>query len=287
MKTPYIFLSFALCLLAVSCNKSEHSIESPAQDGQIVFTASGDGINTEVSTKAAAVTTLDSFNVCATAGTTETAVSGFANIVFTKSGTSYKGGKYWPSTDQKYNFYASNVTLGGSPMGSTVTVANANTDVIVAKKAYSAADYKNACELAFEHIFARIGNISIAAPSGYTIKGTPTLALSAPVSGTYNLSSKSWTSKGTAAAQTLATGAAGASKANDVYVVPGTYELSVTYTLALGDYEETFTKKASVNLAQGKISSITATAPAGSASEIVLTVSIADWGTANLSVDLS
>lgn len=285
MKKILLILSSALVLGAVSCNKAD-KISSPEEDAPrlISFSAKGEGLNTSVSTKADAVTTLDQFNVTATKGaSTETAV--FENIAFTKSGDNYSGGKYWPSTDASYHFYAANTSLSFATNACTVSPSDASKDIIVAHLA--SPTYKSVNTLTFEHIFSRIGSIAINAPAGYTIKGTPTIALSAPVSGTYSLNSKTWTTKGTATAQTLATGAAGASKANDAYVLPGSYSMSVTYTLVKGDYEETFTKSASISLVQGKINNITATAPAGLAEEIVFKITITPWGTNPINVDLS
>ncbi len=275
MKTKFLLLPFACTLLLAACNKNSDYTPSVTEPGLIAFSADGDGINTQVSTKASPVTSLTSFNVTASKGTTETAV--FENVSFTGA-PNYTGGKFWPSTDQSYHFYASNASMTFSPSAVTVSPANANTDVIVAKLATPT--YKASNKLTFKHVFARIGTITLNAPAGYTLSGTPTFALSAPVSGTYDIKSDAWSVKGTAAAQTLGSGA------NDVWVVPGTYELSVTYTLTKGDYTQTFTKKASVALAQGKISNITATAPDGAASGITLTVELTPWETTSLSITL-
>ena len=285
MKKTLLLFCTVFALGAISCTKAD-KLETPdvSESRLISFSAKGEGLSTSVSTKASAVTSLESFNVTATKGeSSETAV--FENISFSKSGSNYTGGKYWPSTDAKYHFYAANAHLSFATNVCSVSPSDASKDIIVAHIANPT--YKASNELVFEHIYSRIGSIAITAPSGYTISGTPTIALSAPVAGTYSLNSKNWTSKGSAAKQTLVTGVAGASASNDVYVVPGTYSMSVTYTLVKGDYVETFTKTANVTLVQGKVNNITATAPAGNAQEIVFTVTVTPWGTNPINVDLS
>lgn len=261
-----------------ACNKLETQVtEMPVDDSQIVFMAAG--LKAEVATKADAVTTLSSFGVIAEETTTPK--QAWSLTAVTKSGTDYKTGKYWPSTDQKYAFYASNAAMTYATTGTTVSPANAGTDVVVAYLPYAASTYKVKNQLVFNHIYARIGAIAVNKPSGYDSISNVSLALSAPVGGTYNIKTSTWTSKGTAAAQTLVVGS------NDVYVVPGTYDLSVAYTLTKGDYVESFTKHANVDIQEGKINSITATAPNGNDAEIVFTIKITDWGDHPIEVVLS
>ena len=116
------------------------------------------------------------------------------------------------------------------------------------------------------------------APSGYTITNV-SLALSAPVSGSYNLRTGAWIA-GSAIAQSLHAGS------NDVYVVPGTYTLTVNYTLSKGDYTERFSKSGSVTLEKGKINKISTTVPEGSATEIQFSVTIDPWTEIELTPEL-
>ena len=69
-----------------------------------------------------------------------------------------------------------------------------------------------------------------------------------------------------------------------MYLIPGTYTIKVTYTLSKGEWSSTATKSADVTLVQGKINNITGTVNnLGGASEIVLSLSISDWTTNNIS----
>ena len=273
-----IISSIAIVAALCACSKM-NTVSAPASEdeGQVVFKASG--LKADVLSKADVVTELSTFGVIAEETTTPKQAWSLASV--TKSGEDYNTGKYWPSVDEKFAFYASNAAMTYAAAGTTVSPANAGTDVVVAYLPYSASTYKAKNELVFNHIFARIGAIAVNKPEGYDSISDVTLALSAPVNGTYNIKTSTWSSKGTAAAQSLVVGA------NDVYVVPGEYTLSVTYTLTKGEYVETFTKSASVDIQEGKVNTITATAPAGEATEIVFTVKITPWGEHDINVTLA
>ena len=70
-----------------------------------------------------------------------------------------------------------------------------------------------------------------------------------------------------------------------MYLVPGSYTLTVSYTLTKGDWTQNFTKSASVTLVGGKINNISGTASGGNASEISLSVSLTPWGSNNITAD--
>lgn len=272
MKKYITLLALAFPLFLASCNKAEISeagnILPPDETGQVPILFTTDSFDVSVSTKATAVTALPSFKVSATTGTSGSETQKWNSINF--SGTStYSGGKYWPVTDQKYHFYAANADITFVATGCTVAPADASTDVVVAY--LESPSYKASNKLTFNHIYSRIGKLTLNAPSGCTLSNV-TWTLSAPVGGTYNIRTNTWT-PGTAAAQTLA---AGTSSTNDVYVVPGTYTLTCKYTITKGDYSESQTKTASVALTQGKINNITGTAVDGSTA-IAFTISVTAW----------
>ena len=193
------------------------------------------------------------------------------------SGNPYSADKYWPASDPQYHFYAANENLSFSAQGCGIQVADASKDIVAAY--LPDPSYKNSNDLTFQHIFTRIGTIQVMAPSGYTITNV-SLALSAPVSGRYNVRTGAWT-PGTSQAQSLNVGS------NDVYVVPGTYTLTVNYTLSKGDYTERFSKSGSVTLEKGKINKISTTVPEGSATEIRFSVTIDPWTEIELTPELN
>lgn len=271
---PMILLGAGLVGL-LSCNKCDSAVDPLSQNADpdapqlIAFTAEGD-LETAVETKVSAVTSLSSFYVGATKGSAGSETSVWNSATFSGS-SSFTGGKYWPSSDQSYHFYASNAALTFAAAGTTVA-PDGSTDVVVAYLA--SPTYKSSNALTFGHVYARVGTVSISAAAGSLSNVSATLK-NVATGGTYNLRTGAWTA-GTKSDKTLTVGS------NDLYVVPGTYTLSVTYTITNGDYSATFTKSGSVTLQQGKVNSISATAP-NTSTGITFTVSVTAWGSAAVS----
>ena len=210
----------------------------------------------------------------------ETAV--WTNVAFSGNNTDgYKAaapGKWWPSTDASYRFYAANSALTFAASGATVAATNA-TDVICA---YAAApSYKAKNTLSFEHIFARLGAVTVSAATGYTISNV-SIKITPKTGGTYNLLTGAGHTDG-AGWSGLATGSETVigntvgNTANDLYLVPGTYTLTASWTATKGDYTENIENMTcDVSLVAGKINKISTTL-SGNAKEIVFNVSIAPW----------
>lgn len=273
MKSHYIAIVAALAAL-VSCQQDlDIQGETPvadASDRLIAFTAEGEGLQTEVATKATAVTTLSSFNVSATTGTAGSETTKWNSVSFSGA-PNFTGGKYWPASNPSYHFYAANDAITFAAAGSTVA-PDGSKDVVVAYLA--SPTYGSSNPLTFNHVYARVGTLTISAAAGSLSNVSATLK-NVATGGTYNIRTGVWTA-GTKADKTLTVGS------NDLYVVPGTYSLSVTYTVTNGDYSATFTKSGNVTLQQGKINNISATAP-NTSTAITFTVSVTAWGTANVS----
>lgn len=278
-------MAMAALALAASCNKSEAPASVASNEpAEVAFRAAGPAFDAAVTTKATVETqaTLTSFNVAAATGEAGASDSEVWNGVFTKNGAVYKGGKYWPSTNPMYHFYASNAAVTVGATGATVAATNAK-DVVCAYLPASQVGYKSTNNLAFEHVFARIGDVTVSAASGYTLSGI-SITLVPKTGGTYNLFSGAGKSDGTGWSATTAgtaTGIANATagtKSNDLYLVPGSYELSATWTATRDDYSETFSsKKKTVSIVGGKVNKITTTL-GGEASEIEFSISVAEWG---------
>ena len=231
------------------------------------------------------MTELATFNVLASTGTVGASeTQAWAPVAVTKDGTDYLTGKYWPLTDQSYHFYASNASLTFGATGSTVT-ADGSTDIVVAY--LPSPSFKEKNTLTFNHIYARVGNFTLNTQSGYTLSGVSATLKDGVSGGTYNIFSGNGQTDGTgwsglSAASDRALGAFSSSttapvSSNDLWLVPGDYTISVTYTLNKGDYSEQFTKTGTVSLVAGKTNTITATAVGGSASEIKFGVSVTAW----------
>ncbi len=296
MKKRFLLLGALIAAAAMtlcSCNKEPRTAASseavPVPGSEICFESSELDMTVTRTTAITAVSGLTSVNVhcfTGTAGSAETSkwtVTGKSAA----SGT-LSTGKYWPASDPSYRFYASNATITPAAAGATITAANCDTDWVVAKCLTPTFGTSNA--LAFDHILARVSTITINTQSGYELSSVSATLKSANHSGTYKLSNGAWSSLGSAsdnAAGAFSGNTSAQSSSNDIWVVPGTYTLQVSYTLTKGDWTGSFTKSGSVTLVGGKQNSITATAIGGSANEISFSVSINAWGTTTLTPTLS
>lgn len=181
-------------------------------------------------------------------------------------------GKYQTYSATTYNYYVSNASFSVGT-STTMTISNNNTDIVCGRTAQSTSTTPS---VTLNHIFARTGSLTLNTQSGYTLSGvswslTGKSAING-TAGTYNLRTGSWTS-------TSATlGTTSISSSSNLYLIPGTYTISVTYTLTKGDWSHEFTKSGDITLVGGKVNNVTATAIGGNASEIVISVSLNAWG---------
>lgn len=215
--------------------------------------------------KATPVTELPSFNVLACTGSAGAEVRAWSGVA-TKSGDVYATGQYWPTSDPGWIFSMSNAALTYGAAGATVSV-DGSTDVVVSYM--PDAEYKERNAPVFRHVLARIGTVQVNTQEGFVISGINATLLDGRSSGTYNIRTGEWSSVGAGSDVVLAASEAGAD--NDVWVIPGEYQLRVTYTLSREyallpeDYSVTFTRTSTVNLAPGKINNLTADATGASA----------------------
>lgn len=266
-----------------SCNREALIVEEPYDHDEVVFRA--DGFEAEVSTKATAVTDSDlstnGFSASCVTGSAGSDSAVWSNIAFSKSGSYWKGGKYWPTSNPSYRFYAvypSSYTMTAAAGGATIAATNAN-DIVCAYA--SSSTYKTANTLTFNHIFARLGSVTVNQGSPYTISSI-TISITPKTGGTYNLRTGAGNTNGTGwsgltdgSATTIASKTG--SNSNDIYLVPGTYTLTATWTATNTPYTKTFTgKTVDVALVGGKTNNITCTLT-GDGTELQLGVSLTAW----------
>ena len=226
--------------------------------------------------------------VSATTGSAGSESSVWNSVTFTKDGatTDYKGDKWWPNSNPNYHFFASNAPITFAAAGSTVAATNA-TDVICAYMA--SPTYKSKNTLTFEHVFARLGDVEVSAADGYTISGV-NITVTPKTGGTFNMRTGAgktdgtgWSSLTTGTATAIANATPG-TKSNDIYLVPGTYTLTASWTAERGGYTEDIAgMTADVVLTGGRVNKITTTL-GGNAQEVVFGVTVQPWG--NTSVDV-
>jgi len=225
----------------------------------------GDG---GAATRASVVSSLSSFRVSAVTGSSGSESAVFTNQTFTGSAGTYTGGRYWPVSDPGYKFFASNVALTYTSSGATVSASN-STDVICAYMPNPTFGEKNT--LVFNHIFSRIGNVTVAAESGFTVSGV-SVTITPYVSGTYNLETGAWSGKSAGSATSLANSSPG-TKSNDLWLVPGSYTVTCSWSAAPsgGGSAMAYTNEVSESftLIAGKTSAMTITMGASVVVEVL------------------
>lgn len=281
MKTKRTYPLLAAALAAVlSCSKESTPLgpSSPFSSELITFSAEDD-MEAEIGTKAVATeeTTTDnltSFKVyCKKRSDAYSTVPVF-NCDFTRGsdGKFTAPGQYWPFTDQQYAFYMSNAAIASTMTGPTVR-ALSTADVVVA--ACLNPGFKQDNAVVFSHVFSRIGTCTVTASSKYTVTGL-TVKLTPKTKGTYNLATGEWSGVTAGLAVTLAS-ALGASVDNNLYTVPGTYTVTVNYTLTRDIYSETFNKTGEVTLVAGEINDLSVALPDGNEANLTLSVNLSKW----------
>ena len=266
-KTYYLtatILSF--CFLLVSCKEMEPDFVLENDIDVTVPSEIRFQIDGVIQTKVDDVTSLESFYVRCVKGTAgmTSETSAFSSTFRLDSSTGYyTGGKYWPASDPQYTFYASNNSLIASSAGTYISASNTK-DVVVAASKYSSSNYKKVIYMTFNHVFAKIGYCKVVPPTGYTVTGV-TVKVRPRISGRYYPYNDTWSNMITGSDITLAT-ELNSTTVKDYYLVPGTYSVSLQYTIAKDSYTETKTTALSLDFVAGKRSNIVLNLPEGNES---------------------
>ena len=299
-------VSFCVAIpLAFSCQRSS----LPAVEPEEVFTKTQvsfipKGVEDGAATKAEVVSSLDAtgFYASAVTGTSGSDVAAWTNVQFTKVGDDFVGGKYWPASNPSFRFFGSNAPLTYTAGGATVSASN-TTDIVCAYKDSPVYGARNT--LQFDHIYARVGAVTVSATAPYTVSDVTIYLVDAKTGGTYNLYTGAGHSDGTGwsnltpsvatdlqiyrNAGSIASGNSGTGTSPDLYVVPGVYELKASWTASVGDYSEgyeTMSSTSTVSIQGGKVNTISCSL-AGDASEVRFSVGVEAWGSRNISIDPS
>lgn len=275
-------LSLAIAMAALllnACSKEDNSDFS--NGGRIVFNVSGDLPATSAETKTTAVKTVP--QTLQWSATTGTPGSSEQNKTSSTS-SSVSSGKlvtdmYQTASPTTYNYYLTNApAITFSSGGSTIQADN-GTDIVVGKASSSS----TSVPVSLEHIFARTGSLNYTTSvSGYTVSSVSwklqsKAGTSTGTSGTYNMAKETWSGTSALSSTTI-------SSSSDLYLIPGTYTLSVSYTATIGDNTKSYSKSADITLLTGKINNISASLPVDTISPISFTISITDWTSQNVPV---
>lgn len=214
-----------LMLLLTACIRES----GPSDKGKAIVFGTQDPLFS-LQTKTSETTTLSSFRVVATTGTPGAETASWTNVLFSRSGDAYYGGKLWPEQDPSFHFYASNVNLTPTASGAQVAVSN-TTDVVCAYLPNPVYGENNV--LVFKHIFSRIVEVRMIAEAGYTVSQIQ-VRLTPRTGGVYNLAAGAghrddtgWTSVVTGT-ETVIASALGQNPDN-LYLVPGMYTFSISW----------------------------------------------------------
>ena len=270
-KFTICFTAVAAALSICACDKGY--VKTAEEGEEIVFSIEND-IDLTVNTRASAVTSLSTvYWEASCEGVVKHSVASYS-----VSGGVISTGKYWP-LNGRYDYKVSNVAFF---TGTGAIAASNDIDVLVGT-AGGVTD--NSCTVTLNHIFARTASLTLNTQTGYELSDVSWKIRSKGVetgtAGIYTIGSGWSSAASTPLAEQEITGS------SDLYLIPGTYTITVSYTLSKGDYSEAIVRSADVSLSEGCKNSITATAVGGNAKELTFSVSVEPWVEKDVTVTLN
>lgn len=210
------------------------------------------GQGDDVQTKASAVTTLPAtLKWLATTGTAGNRSVRWGPADVSVSDGKLATGQYQTQTPTVYSHYVSNSGMNLTASGVTISVSDTRTSDIIAG-AVTTASASPAVTLS--HILARTGSVTVNPPAGCTVEGvsvTLKAAAGGGSSGTYNMDSATWSGVTGLSSATTLTGS------SDMYLVPGQYSISASFTIRNGSWTKAVTRSGTISLKAGCINNIT------------------------------
>ena len=168
------------------------------------------------------------------------------------------------------NYYASNVNYNSS----TLEISATNATDVLAARSFGTNTVSPSVNL--QHVFARMGTLTMNAPAGYTIDGISWSIRgnggTFGTSGTYNIRTGGWSACSGLMSNTAI------SSGSNLYVIPGNYIITCSYTLHKGGMSQNVTATAALTVQRGKVNNITATAIGGTIISTTFALSVASWG---------
>lgn len=264
---------------AVACQKESCTDRQSEEGREIVFNLCGEGIDFDVQTRATEVTSVSTVYWEALNNSSGTVVHEVSS--YSVSSGKVSTGKYWPYESVSYLYRVANVPFTTST--GEISATN-DTDIVIGDYSNVSYDAYSSCNITLGHIFARTGTLTLNAKDDYIISDVSWTIKSygrdSGTAGTYTFG-KGWGSSATTSLTEQAI-----TSSSDLYLIPGSYTLTATYTLTKGLYTHTFTKSAEVSLTMGCVNSITGTV-SGNASEISFSVSVKAWESKTLTPTFS
>lgn len=238
-------------------------------------------VQDEADTKVTPVSSLSNAYWCTTTGgnagggSTEyeewNAGGGSPNYSDVSAGVIYTGKFVNSNNPGVRNYYCSNVSFNASTRSLSATN---DTDIVVGRT-YGSSSASPSVNLL--HIFARMGDLTMNPPSGYTIDNISWTIQgysgSYGTSGTYNIQTSSWSGcSGLTSATPISSG-------SDLYLIPGTYLLNCSYSLHRYGMTQDIAASAIITLQRGAVNNVEATAVGGAIITTTFAVTVGAWGT--------
>lgn len=255
-KKVFVFIALWASLITQSCQKAYSPDDGvPGTDNEILFSVEESSyIQTRATEYTQSTIESNGFKISAYNATQSKAV--FNNASAVKSGSYFKidEGKYWPGTNDKYNFYAvypnsCSISASGASysvsLGSSSSAWAGTSDFLVASTMNTVKT--SSVNINFTHPLIYVNSVKMAlsgAIDNISIK-VKKVTISTPAYGIYSLSSQAWSSVSGTKAWTLCstattvTGAATASSpvtlaTTGYMMIPNStdsYSLTITYDL--------------------------------------------------------
>ena len=201
---------------------------------------------------------------------TPAAVSGSSTVSTVNTGryTSATGGPsvtyYMANVNNSTSSYGRTGMLSVTSSGATVSVSRTSLTAGVDLVAGTATTSSPSVNLILSHAYARTGTVTLNVPAGMTLNSSTWRIMSRDSStgyaGTYDIASGSWTSAGALSSTIFST-------SSDYYLIPGDYDIELSYSVRLADgtYKSntlsTVGGNYPVSLEKGKKNNIEATIP--------------------------
>lgn len=278
MKKILIIAAALVATVTTSCNKRLTADLPKAID----IVCEGE-LPLEVGTKTTEVASLPSaLYWSATTGSTTSQTSKYGSTSGSVSSGKISTGKYQTATATTYNWYVSNMALTNNSGGTTISADGTTTDVIAGMTTSNSTEPA----VTLSHIFARTGSLTASLSSSTSSKGYSLSNVSWKIvgkstvnsktvgqKGTYNISKGAFTDVSSSLSSSTAI-----TSSSDFYLMPGTYTITCSFRLTLGDFVKDYSKSGDVTLVAGKKNSITATIDIDEAKPITLSVTLSGWG---------
>lgn len=275
MKKTLLILGIAS--LFIACNKEDAGQSVNASPEEIVITVDDGSLDADVRTKTTAISSVpSSLYMAGSTGSSSSQSSKWSPKSMSVASGKISTGYYQTASATAYNYYLSNASMAFTSSGFTITADGTAQDVVAGVTMSSSATNPS---VTLNHVFARLGSLSCTSSNGYSLSNLSYKLKSKDsttgTKGTYNIGTGAWSKTTTLSEQTV-------TSSSDLYLVPGTYTLTVSGTESLGDYSHTFTASTDVTLIGGKVNAIAAKRTGVGAQGITVSVTLASWGSTTL-----